>query len=118
MPDLVAVNFDYVPEGFDPIHIAQNHRAADERTGFSAGLYLMNSSDCKSCHMLDKKSAGPALMDIATKYKNDNTAIHNLANKIISGGSGVWGEQAMAAHPQNHCEGCRGNGKIYSQRWI
>jgi len=99
-PDLVAVNFDYVPEGFDPIAIAQNHRAADEKTGFSAGLYLINSNDCKSCHMMDKKSVGPAYADVAEKYKNDRQAIAGLSSKIIHGGGGVWGQHAMAAHPK------------------
>ncbi|HEY6977244.1 MAG TPA: PQQ-dependent sugar dehydrogenase [Chitinophagaceae bacterium] len=97
--DLVAVNFDYVPASFDPVEIAQHHRAADERTGFSAGLYLMNSSDCKSCHVPDKTSVGPSFMAIADKYKNDRTALPRLAAKVIEGGSGVWGEHAMSAHP-------------------
>jgi len=99
-PDLVAVNFDYVPEGFDPIAIAQNHRAADEKTGFSAGLYLINSNDCKSCHMIDKTSVGPSYNDVAQKYKTDPTAISNLSSKVIHGGGGVWGTHAMAAHPK------------------
>ena len=99
-PDLVAVNFDYVPEGFDPIAIAQNHRAADEKTGFSAGLYLINSNDCKSCHMIAKTSVGPAYNDVAEKYKNDPTAVSNLSAKVIHGGGGVWGQHAMAAHPK------------------
>ena len=97
--DLVAVNFDYIPAGFDPIEIAQHHRAADERTGFVAGLYLMNSSDCKSCHVLDKTSVGPSFMAVASKYKNDPAAVQKLAEKVVAGGSGVWGEHAMAAHP-------------------
>jgi cytochrome c len=83
----------------DPIEIAQHHRPADERTGFAAGLYLMNRSDCKSCHIIDKSSVGPSFMAVATKYKNDPTAVHKLADKVIAGGSGVWGEHAMAAHP-------------------
>lgn len=98
--DLVAVNFDYVPEGFDPVTIAQNHRAADEKTGFVSGLYLINSNDCKSCHMIDKTSVGPAYNDVATKYKSDKTALARLSEKVIKGGGGVWGEHAMAAHPK------------------
>ena len=98
-PAFVAVNFDYVPQGFDPIEISQHHRSADERTGFAAGLYLMNASDCKSCHMLDKTSVGPSFIAVSEKYKNDQAAVHKLADKVISGGSGVWGEHAMAAHP-------------------
>jgi cytochrome c len=99
-PDQVAVNFDYVPQGFDPIAIAQNHRAADERTGFSAGRYLISSNDCRSCHVLDKTSVGPSFIAISEKYKNNPAEIGRLSTKIIEGGSGVWGEHAMAAHPQ------------------
>lgn len=99
-PEQVAVNFDYVPQGFDPIAIAQNHRAADERTGFSAGRYLVSTNDCRSCHMLDKTSVGPSFNAISEKYKNNPAEIARLSTKIIEGGSGVWGEHAMAAHPQ------------------
>ena len=99
-PDQLAVNFDYVQEGFDPIEIAQNHRAADERTGFVAGQYLMNSNDCKSCHVVDKTSVGPSFNAVAEKYKTDAGAVAKLADKIINGGGGVWGEHVMAAHPK------------------
>jgi cytochrome c len=99
-PGQVAINFDYVPEGFDPIAIAQNHRAADERTGFSAGRYLISQNDCKSCHALDKTSVGPSFMAISQKYKNNQAEIPRLANKVIEGGSGVWGDHAMSGHPQ------------------
>ena len=60
----------------------------------------MELSDCKACHSMDKKSVGPAYLDIATKYQRGAANIALLATKIINGGGGVWGEQAMAAHPQ------------------
>jgi cytochrome c len=96
----VALNFDYVPEGFDLIEIAQNHRASDEWASFSTGANLMSKSDCKSCHILDKKSVGPSYLDIANKYKHNAAEQERIANKIIVGGSGVWGDHAMSAHPQ------------------
>jgi cytochrome c len=96
----VAINFDYVPEGFDLIEIAQNHRAADEWAVFSAGLNLINKSDCKSCHLTDKKSVGPSYMDIAAKYKGNKNEQERIATKIIEGGGGVCGDHAMSAHPQ------------------
>jgi len=96
----VAVNFDYAPEGFDPIEIAQNHRSSDEWTALSTGLNLINKSDCKSCHIIDKKSVGPSYLDVAAKYKNDKAAQERIAGKIITGGSGIWGDHAMSAHPQ------------------
>ncbi len=98
-PDQVSINFDYAPEGFDPIEIMANRVTTDEWTEFSKGLQLINASDCKSCHMMDKKSVGPAYNDVAAKYKNDASAPERLAQKIIMGGGGVWGDHAMSAHP-------------------
>ncbi|MBX2898673.1 MAG: PQQ-dependent sugar dehydrogenase [Cyclobacteriaceae bacterium] len=99
-PNEVAVNFDYAPEGFDLIEIAASHKSTDEWTTFSVGLNLINKSDCRSCHLLDKKSVGPSYLDVAAKYKGNKPAQEKLAEKIIVGGGGVWGEHAMAAHPQ------------------
>ena len=36
---------------------------------------------------------------VAAKYERDPKAKAYLTNKIIKGGGGVWGETAMAAHP-------------------
>ncbi|MEO6282303.1 MAG: PQQ-dependent sugar dehydrogenase [Dyadobacter sp.] len=66
---------------------------------FTAGKTLIEKSDCKACHFQDKKSIGPAFIDVAAKYKADNGAVATLSDKIIKGGAGVWGETAMAAHP-------------------
>ncbi len=49
---------------------------------------------------MDKKSIGPTYLDISKKYKKGSTNIAKLTEKIIKGGGGVWGEQAMAGHPQ------------------
>ncbi|MEI9918382.1 MAG: PQQ-dependent sugar dehydrogenase [Bacteroidota bacterium] len=98
--DEVSINFDYAPEGFDPIEIMSERVTTDEWTEFNTGLRLIKASDCKSCHMMDKKSVGPAYLDVAAKYKNDASAAEKLASKIITGGSGVWGDHAMSAHPQ------------------
>lgn len=92
----VLVTIDYL-EGFDKTMLAQGHQA---NTGFATGKRLMDLSDCKACHGVDTKSVGPAYRDVAKKYKNDRNAVNNLSQKIIKGGGGVWGEQAMSAHPQ------------------
>ena len=49
---------------------------------------------------MDRKINGPAYQDIARKYKDDKAAPKRLAEKVIKGGKGVWGEVAMSAHPQ------------------
>ncbi|QMU26940.1 ThuA domain-containing protein [Adhaeribacter radiodurans] len=99
-PEEVAITFDYLPEGFDIVSIAQGHRSADASAGVVKGLKLIQSNDCKACHSIDKKSVGPAYQQVALKYKNDSGAAQRLAKKVISGGSGVWGEVTMSAHPQ------------------
>lgn len=96
----VAVNIDYLSEGFDKIAIAQGHRSADASAAFAPGKKLIEASDCKACHSVDKKSIGPAYREVSAKYKGDNSAVERLTKKVIAGGGGVWGETAMAAHPQ------------------
>jgi cytochrome c len=67
---------------------------------FSLGKSLIAGSDCKACHQLNAPSAGPAFKEVAKKYRDDKTAIAKLANKIITGGGGLWGDREMSAHPQ------------------
>ncbi len=94
--EAVTVTFDYM-KGFDLTQIAQGHQAAPIEL---PGKVLIEKSDCKSCHMIDQKSAGPSYKDVAAKYKLQAGAVGLLATKIIKGGSGVWGTTEMAAHPQ------------------
>ncbi|GAB2536159.1 PQQ-dependent sugar dehydrogenase [Spirosoma aerophilum] len=67
---------------------------------YNLGKSLIAGSDCKACHQIAAKSVGPSFTDVAKKYHDDKTAVAKLANKIIIGGGGVWGEHAMSAHPQ------------------
>ena len=99
-PNQVAVNLDYMPDTFDPVEIAANYHTTDASTRFNTGYKLISASDCKSCHIIDKKSVGPSYRDIAQKYKGDASAVDKLAQKVIAGGGGVWGDHAMSAHPQ------------------
>ncbi len=96
----VYVQMDYLAQGFDKTLIVQGHQQADEATGFAGGKRLIDNSDCSSCHMPDRASIGPSYKDVAEMYDNDPEAMDHLSNKIINGGSGVWGETAMAAHPE------------------
>ncbi len=95
-PEDVIVTIDYL-EGFDKTILAQGHQA---NLGFATGKRLMELSDCMACHSIDKKSIGPSYRDVAKKYQRERDVVSMLADKIINGGGGVWGEQAMSAHPQ------------------
>lgn len=94
--DSVKITFDYV-QGYDMVHVAQGHQKAMAEP---AGKILIDNSDCKSCHILNQKSAGPSYSQIASKYQDEKDAVNKLAAKVIKGGSGVWGDTEMAAHPQ------------------
>ncbi|MFT5884945.1 MAG: cytochrome c [Arcticibacterium sp.] len=98
--DQVAVNIDYLEEGYDKIAIAQGHRSADAGASNAKGRKLIDGSDCLACHSKIKKSIGPSYTEVADKYKGDKGALEILTKKVISGGSGVWGETTMAGHPQ------------------
>lgn len=60
---------------------------------------LLKKSGCMACHTVDKKLVGPALKDIAAKYKGTPGAVAMLAKKVRAGGSGNWGTVAMAPAP-------------------
>ncbi|ASO07409.1 ThuA domain-containing protein [Arenibacter algicola] len=64
------------------------------------GFLLMEKSDCLACHAKNQKSVGPTFLEIAMKYKNEPKIVDSLVNKVIHGGSGVWGQSPMSAHPQ------------------
>ncbi len=98
-PEQVAVNFDYAPEGFDLIEIAQNHRATEEWVSFSRGQTLIQGSDCFSCHKVEVASIGPSYLQVAEKYAETDENKSMLADRILNGSVGIWGEHAMAAHP-------------------
>lgn len=60
---------------------------------------LLSKNACTACHAIDRKVVGPALKDIAAKYRNDTGAAAKLAAKIRAGGSGVWGTMPMPPQP-------------------
>lgn len=91
----LLVSVDYI-NGKDLAGASMGHQVV---SGEIMGKNLMLSSDCKSCHQIDKPSIGPAYTQVAQRYKNDPQAFPHLTNKIIKGGSGVWGEVNMPAHP-------------------
>ena len=66
---------------------------------YQKALTIVANSDCKTCHMIEEKNVGPAWRDVANKYADSANAVAYLSHKIINGGSGVWGQVPMAAHP-------------------
>ncbi len=102
-PSNIALSVDYLEMGYDLTTIAQGHMALSELKSGHPGQLQIGKSDCVSCHKVDGKSIGPSYTDISAKYLGQkgsrSSKISYLAEKIIKGGGGVWGETAMAAHP-------------------
>lgn len=65
-----------------------------------ADLDLAKAKNCMACHAVDTKLVGPSYKDVAAKYAGQKDAAAKLADKIIKGGSGVWGAIPMPANAQ------------------
>ncbi|MFT7163040.1 MAG: cytochrome c, partial [Bacteroidia bacterium] len=63
----------------------------------SKGKALIDGSDCLACHKINEKLVGPSYLDVSKKYTEKDKEY--LVSKIMNGGSGVWGNAPMAAHP-------------------
>jgi len=63
------------------------------------GAALIEGSDCRTCHKNDAKLIGPSYKDVAQKYPNTPENVKMLAEKVIQGGQGNWGEIPMTPHP-------------------
>lgn len=61
---------------------------------------LAAKKNCLACHAVDKKVVGPAFKDVAAKYAGQKDAVDKLAEKVIKGGVGAWGQVPMPANPQ------------------
>src|SRR4051812_40127206 len=69
-----------------------------------ANAELAQKKNCMACHAVDKKLVGPAYKDVAAKYAGQKDAAAKLADKIVKGGSGVWGPVPMPANAQVSAE--------------
>jgi len=60
---------------------------------------LLTSYKCYLCHADSEPKAGPAYVDVATRYRGDPHAIDTIATKIRDGvrGGGPW---HMPPHPE------------------
>ena len=92
--------------GGDSSKTNEDSSAATETTAPGAsdtpmlpGEKLIATSDCIGCHNKTQKVVGPAYVEVAKKYELNDKNVDYLADKIISGGQGVWGEVPMTPHP-------------------
>jgi cytochrome c len=94
-PERVNLSIDYVPEGFDLASLKTLPRGEAASARFPAAQALITKGNCKACHLVEGKLVGPSFSDVARKYVTDREAPARLAQKIVTGGGGVWSPLAM-----------------------
>ena len=81
---------------------ALSFSAADTARGDGkAAMALAQKHSCTACHAMDKKILGPSFQDISKKHAGK---VDYLADKIKSGGGGVWGSIPMPAQSLSQAE--------------
>ncbi len=65
-----------------------------------ANADLAKAKNCMACHSVSNKVVGPAFKDVAAKYAGQKDAEDKLTQKVLKGGSGVWGAVPMPANAQ------------------
>jgi cytochrome c len=97
----VMVSLDFIAEGLDLAGALSGHQ---QGSGYTNGNDLIEASDCTACHTKDKASVGPSYAQLAQRYEGTAEQLDVLADKVLNGGAGNWGEHAMSPHPQHSRE--------------
>ncbi len=63
----------------------------------AAVLDLARKYNCLACHGVANKIVGPALNDVVARYRGRADGVDYLKQRIVGGGSGVWGTIPMPA---------------------
>ncbi len=87
----------------DPRLVAATATAPAANAG-AAALALTQKFGCVACHGVENKIVGPAFRDVARKYGDRTDAVAYLADKIRSGGSGLWGPIPMPEQNLNQAD--------------
>jgi cytochrome c551/c552 len=72
--------------------------SASEPTQSTDPREMLAQYGCTACHAIDKKVVGPALRDVAAKYRDQSDAAQRLEAKVKNGSTGVWGEIPMPSN--------------------
>ena len=99
--------YDEIPRGQVLLLVNYFPKAIEVKTYLDQGrdkmpepLVQMSKSTCLICHTSKAKLIGPSFDLIAGRYNGkDPGQVDALAQKIISGSKGTWGELIMPPHP-------------------
>ena len=73
------------------------------------GMRSMKKSDCFNCHAVDQKRVGPALLEIANKYRGKEGALDASVQRVLKGSTRrkkfeKWSAGFIALSPRVSCE--------------
>lgn len=63
---------------------------------------LLEKGGCVGCHRIEEKLVGPALREVAAKYRDDSNVAEHLFDKVRNGGEGTWGDMPMPPKAAEH----------------
>lgn len=78
------------------IGLSGAHASADADLEREEMVELAWKRGCFNCHEIDTTIRGPAWIDVAERYRDDDTALERLVVKVRDGGSGNWGDDYMS----------------------
>ncbi|MEO8563089.1 MAG: PQQ-dependent sugar dehydrogenase [bacterium] len=98
--DDVSVTLDYVPSGMTPQEMATAPDLPPTASlRHTRALAIIARNDCNTCHTVDRRLVGPAFREVAMRNAGQAGALERVAQKIVTGGGGIYGAAAMPAHP-------------------
>jgi cytochrome c551/c552/cytochrome c553 len=93
------------PKAGTPVIAPAKPTESKANTGQSAEMKsvnaVLNKYACIACHAVDRKILGPAFVEVGRKYPGK---VEYLAQKIKSGGVGIWGQVPMPAQTLSEAE--------------
>ena len=98
----VFLEVHYFSSGLVAAKFAEDKTKVDRKM-----LRLMGQSDCLNCHAARTKMIGPSFARIAGRYAKSPTSLELLSDRLISGSTGIWGDEPIPPHPNLEIEGAR-----------
>jgi cytochrome c len=99
-PSDVVVTAEFIPSGLSPAQAEEARDLAPEASARHLQAFaIMAGSDCRACHSEETRMLGPSYREIAERYRGEQGVAEVLAQRIIAGSGGVWGQTAMPPHP-------------------
>lgn len=65
---------------------------------------LLQEKACVACHAKDVKLVGPAYVEVAKRYADQDDAVATLVNSILKGSQGKYGEVPMPPNAVSEAE--------------